>query len=111
MVQAFILDLSKVQAIASDAGSKGDPIQSCSLFLWASFQSNRITREFIRAGFRFHPALDPHINMHVFRYRTTVSAHEDLKNKHRNLKQDHDLLSKKMDVIIAQVTSLKKTKT
>ena len=56
-------------------------------------------------------ALAPHINMHVFCCQTTVSAHEDLKNKHRDLKRDHDLLSKKLDDVIAQVTYLKETKT
>ena len=111
MVRAFFLELSKVRAIAADAGSNDGPVQRCSLFLWASLQSKRITGEFIRAGFCFHPALAPHINMHVFRCRTTVSAHEDLKNKHRDIKRDHDLLSKKLDGVIAQVTSLKETKT
>ena len=82
MVWVFFLELRKVRAIVADAGSNDDPIQCCSLFLWASLQSNRITREFIRAGFCFIPALAPHINMHVFRCWTTVSAHEDLKNKH-----------------------------
>ena len=49
--------------------------------------------------------------MQVYRCRTTVSAHEDLKNKHRDLKRDHKLLSKNLDGVIAQVTSLKETKT
>ena len=70
MMRVILRDFRKVPGDSETAYGSADNVVVVGQYLWGTLQAHRIMDDFLRAKFRQHHEVAPHITLHCFEHRS-----------------------------------------
>ena len=110
-VRGYFAELKKVRATAFEVFSHaGDDYMVAGVYLWTTFQSHRVSGEFISQNWREHASIAGIINYHIFSFTVPLSAHKLMQNEISTLKAKDNEHQVDVSRLVTQLTTLQARK-